>query len=314
MSWVQLLHAEIGWALEQAGVDSLLIKGVSTSRWLSAAAGDRSPADVDVLVAPSSARRAEGVLLSRGFHHVHAGTRPGETAAHSRVYRRSDPDLGGHEVDLHLTLPGSDGLAPPDVSQAWDAVWGRRVREQVAGVDVWFPDVSTRALLVANQAARDGVGSRATADLVRALAVLPVDGWIDVAALARTCGLAASVRAGLEAVPSGAEVALLLADVPVPAYWRLRAAGAHRSATRLVDLQELSWPARAREVARIVLPSSASMRLRDPELAGRGPVGLGLAGAHLHRWGQGLASLPRSVREVRAVRQAERERDGGSSG
>ena len=313
MSWVELLHAEIGWALERAGVDSLLIKGVSTSRWLSAAAGERSPADVDVLVAPASAQRAEGVLVSRGFHHVHAGTRPGETAAHSRVYQRTDPDLGGHEVDLHVTLPGSDGLTPPVVSQAWDAVWARRVREQVAGVDVWFPDVSTRALLVANQAARDGVGSRAAADLVRALEVLPVDGWADVAALARTCGLAASVRAGLEAVPEGAGAG--------PAAGRRPGAGVLAAARRrCAPLRDPPRGPAGAVVARAgpradadrPCPSSATMRLRDPELAGRGPVGL--AAAHLRRWGQGLASLPRSVREVRAVRRAERDRDGGSAG
>ena len=110
------------------------------------------------------------------------------------------------------------------------------------------------------------------------------------------------MRAGLETLPEGAALAAqILPDVEVTPYWRLRAAGAHRSAARLVELEQLSWGARLGALARILVPSPAMMRLRDPELAGRGRVGLGAA--YLRRLGQGAASLPRAVREARAARR-----------
>lgn len=296
-AWVELLHAEVAWVLDQAGVDAILIKGLSTSRWLYSLPG-RQSVDVDVLVAPSRVTEALAALAARGFRDVNEGTRPGEVAPHSLVLQRTDPALGGHELDLHRTLPGAE--ADPDA--VWDVVWARRLRDGVAGVAVWFPDLPARALLVANQAARDGAaGAKSRRDLAAALAALPDEEWAEAAALARSAGMAESMRVALESLPEGADLAArLLGDIEVSEQWRLSMAGSSPTAHRLSTLEEVPWARRPALVARWIFPSRAFMRQRLP-LARRGRRGL--AAAYVVRLGEGVRSLPAGFRELRSVRR-----------
>ena len=296
-AWIELLHAEVCWVLAGAGVDALVIKGPSITDWLYPEGG-RESVDVDLLVRPSHWDRAVTALTARGFARTWEGRREGEVSDHSLDLQRTDPELGGHGVDLHSYFPGID-LAS---SAAFEVLWERRVRGTQAGVEVTFPDVTSRALIVALHAARDPRSAKVAEDLRRAMAALNPEERDDLALLAAELQARGALRAGLETQPETTDVvgALGLGDAEVSTYWELRSHGAGRTAVRLDQLRAAPWRERPGQVARWLFPSPALMRTRD-QRAAEGTIGLGVA--YAARLGQGVRALPAAVRELRAARR-----------
>jgi hypothetical protein len=296
-AWLELLHAEACWLLAGAGVDALVIKGPSTTRWLYPDHW-RTSVDVDLLVRPAQWDAAVATLGERGFRSAQKGFRDDEGAPHSRELRRVDADQGDHVIDLHRSVPGVDAAA----ADAFGVLWERRVAEQVARVDVWFPDLPSRALILALHAARTPGNPRPGDDLARALVALDEAGWRATAALAGRLDALPALRAGLQTRPEGAELAdrLGLGEVEVPAHWALLSNDADQTAVRLEELGHLPWYRRPGQAMRWAFPSPAFVRAGDPR-AQRGPVGLAVAyGARLV---DGARRFPAAYRQYRASRR-----------
>ena len=60
-AWLELLHAEVCWALANQDIAILVIKGPATSTWLYPE-GERESADVDLLLRPSQWDAARSIL------------------------------------------------------------------------------------------------------------------------------------------------------------------------------------------------------------------------------------------------------------
>jgi Uncharacterised nucleotidyltransferase len=297
-AWIELLHAEVCWVLAGAGVDALVIKGPSIAQWLYPEGG-RESADVDLLVRPAHWDRAVEVLTERGFRDTLDDFRDGEAPPHSVTLSRTDPELGAHAVDLHRHFPGMD--ASP--ATTFDALWGRRVEASQAGVPVWFPDVTSRALVIALHIARDPHPAKTAEDLRRAWAELDADHRRELRDLATQVHAEPALRAGLETLPEttpGVQE-LGLSDVEVPAIWVLQSQGASGTALHLFEVAEQPLWRRPVTALRWAFPSPAVMRIRDPR-ASRGTVAL--SGAYARRLRDGLRDLPRALRELRRARAA----------
>lgn len=292
-AWTSLLHAEVGYVLRTAGIPVLHIKGPTVAGWLYEP-GERTWGDVDILVAPSRIDDALSVLAAHGFVERFEGVGRRTTTDHAVCVLRTDPSTGADEVDVHDRFPGIDGNA----ETAFAELWRRREPAHLAHVDVWFPDLPTRALLVALNVARTPT-SKALEDLSR-LVRAAVD-WELVVQLAQRIDALSGLRAGLELDELGRRVvaSTSLANVVVSSEWRLRLTGAPRTALRLDELRHMSWNQRVRAVPRWLFPPPAVLRMRDPS------VGTGLmavAHAYIRRLGAGIRTLPESARAIRRLR------------
>jgi hypothetical protein len=297
-AWSELLHAEVAYLLRRAGIPVLHIKGPTVALWLYDE-GERVWGDVDVLVPPSRMDEALEVLLRADFGERNPGVNRHTTADHAITLVHQppgDPGSWGAEVDVHDRFEGIDA----DPEWAFEQLWRRREADQLAHVDVWFPDLPTRALLIALNTARDA-NSKAREDLARLIATGDPDGWADVMWLARRVEALPALRAGLEVDPRGPEVvaAIGLGDVPISPEWELRRSRAPRTALRLEELGRLPWRRRPGAVARWIVPPPAIIRMRDPAARGNR---LRLAGGYARRLRDGVRAVPRSVRALRRVR------------
>lgn len=295
-AWIELLHAEVGHLLGQAGIPVLHIKGPTIALWLYPP-GERSWGDVDILVPPRRMEDAMTVLLRHGFSYPFPGVNRSTSTDQSIAVRRMDAAAGMDEVDVHDRFPGMD--VDPDATFA--LLWARRQRAWLAHVGVWFPDLPSRALLTVLNTARTSYAAQPRRDLTRLLAQPSLD-WNEVVAVARAVDALPALRAGLELEDAGRGIvaATALREVPVSVEWKLRLAGAPRTALRLDELARLPWSQRLSAVCRFLFPAPAIVRMRDPRAArGRLP----LAYAYLRRVGEGLRELPRSFGELRRNRQ-----------
>ena len=292
-AWTELLHAEVAYLLRTAGIDVLHIKGPTVARWLYDD-DEREWGDVDILVAPSQLQDALAVLADRGLVERYPGVNQHTTDDHAVTIARTDPSIGFDEVDVHYRFEGIDA----DPERAFDELWRRREPDQLAHTDVWFPDLTTRALLVALNSARSAGSSKALGDLRRLLDDGAGVEWDLVVDLARRLDALSALRAGLELDPAGHDVIASnsLADVAVSREWRMRVSRAPRTAWRLDELRRMPLSRRPGAVARWVIPSPAVLRMRDPRAeAGRAA----LLVAYLRRLRDGAQDLPSSVRAVR---------------
>ena len=292
--WVELLHAEVASLLAAAGIPVLHIKGPTVALWLYGA-GERDWGDVDVLVAPGQMQDALEVLYAHQFVDRYPGVNRGTSTDHAVTLHRVDPAIGGDEVDVHDRFVGIDS----DAARAFELLWSRREPARLANVDVWFPDLTSRAVLVCLNTARSSASDKAHEDLRRLLAA-PVE-WDLVVSLARRLGALPAMRAGLELSPAGQErvTEIGLASVAVTPEWRMRVAGAPRTALRLDELRRLPWTSKAPVLARWIAPPPSIMRMREPGMGEGWPA---LCGAYLRRLGQGLRSLPASARAFYGTR------------
>jgi hypothetical protein len=307
-AWSELLHAEVGWLLATAGVPALHIKGPTVALWLYDR-GEREWGDVDILVPPSRMQDALDALMAAGFTERFAGVNRRTSTDHAitlmQVDERDPSRLSG-EIDVHDRFVGID----LDAERAFDELWRRREPDQLAHVDVWFPDVPTRALLVALNVARtDSPKSRE--DLTRLIASAEDRDWENLIALAERVSALPALRAGLEVIAAGEQVVArtALRHVAVSPEWSLRRAGAHRTALRLEELSRLPWRDRVFAIARWILPAPAIIRMRDPAASG----GLRpLVGGYARRYRDGARSFVPSIRAVVAARRRPKSIGGGT--
>jgi hypothetical protein len=300
-AWSELLHAEVGTLLRLAGVPCLHIKGPTVATWLYDE-GERSWGDVDILVSPGRMDDALEVLIESGFAYRDRGLRWRTSEDHALTLWQnpasSHAQGGPAEVDVHHRFEGIEG----DPERAFEELWRRREPATMAHLDVWFPDLTTRALLVVLNVARDPGSGRAREDLRRLLASGDDRDWQRAISLATRLDALESLRAGLELDPAGQDLVARtsLADVTISATTRLRAQGSSRTALRLEELRQLGPAAKVKAVAAWVVPSPAVIRYRDPTAAGST---WRLARAYAVRYRDGARGLRRSIREVREVRR-----------
>ena len=192
-AWIELLHAEIGYLLAKAGIQVLHIKGPTVALWLYPP-GERRWGDVDVLVAPQQMTEALRVLGQHGFREVFAGVNRSTSTDHAISVHRMDSAAGGDEVDVHDRFPGIG--ADPD--RAFDILWARRQPARLAHLEVWFPDLPSRAILTVLNTARTSRSEQAQRDLACLVdGAAPLE-WEKVIALARALEALPALRAGLE--------------------------------------------------------------------------------------------------------------------
>jgi hypothetical protein len=194
--------AEVLRAFETASVQSLLLKGASIKRWLYQAGEPRPYGDCDLLVRPSDADRARGVLAELGFEPTHDETEmPAWWREHAVAWLRH---ADGMAVDLHRTLVG--------VGVGDEALWGTLSSHaeplQVGGYAATALTIPARALHLALHAAQHGEHWGPVLDELE-LAVTRADSsiWSAAAELARALDAEAAFAAGLRLVPSGRAVA-----------------------------------------------------------------------------------------------------------
>jgi hypothetical protein len=306
-AWSELLHAQVGTLLGRAGIPCLHIKGPTIATWQALYAdGERTWGDVDILVPPSGMDRALEVLLASGFSHRDPGLRWRTSEDHALTLWHDPDGRASHgaaaEVDVHHRFQGMER----DPELAFAELWRRREPAELAGLDVWFPDVPSRSLILVLNAARDSKGPKAREDLRRLVAVASDADWRRTIALARRVDALQALRAGIEVEPEGHDLVARtsLADVQVSAAWRLRAQGSTRTAVRIEELRSLGTLAKIRTMAAWVVPSPAVIRYRDPRAADSMWL---LLRAYAARYRQGATGLRQSVRELRALRSQQRE-------
>ena len=296
-AWMEVLHAEVGTRLAAAGVPCLHIKGPTVATWLYEP-GERSWGDVDILVPPHRMDDALEVLLASGFSYRHPGVHWRTSEDHALTLWHDPRGDARHkvtaEVDVHHRFLGIDA----DPERAFAELWRRREPARLAELDVWFPDLTSRALIVVLNVARDPHGVKAPTDLRRLLAATPDDEWKRTIALARRIGALEALRAGLETADTGRELVsrTSLADVSVSAAVRLRAEGSSRTAVRLEELRTFGTLKKIRMVVGWVVPSPAVIRMREPTAAGSP---WRMARAYLERYRQGARELAAAVRAKR---------------
>jgi putative nucleotidyltransferase-like protein len=300
--------AEVIAALDAKGIRSILIKGPTISRWLYEDHDLRGYGDIDLLVSPADQAGTALILSELGFTLWHGGLTPDEIselgaergiAWHALKWVRSSPPIS---VDLHRTIPGV-GVDPSDL---WDALARDSQRLTVSGRAVEVPGEPAQALIVALQAAKDGVASqKAVADLGRALALVRAPVWRDAARLAERLQALPAFTAGLLLLPDGeARAERLGLGVEMEVETALRIRSAPRIAYAFQRMAEMKGLApKAAFVVRELVPTRLFMLYRFP-VARRGPVGLFLA--HLQRllWllrqaGTGFVAWRRARKEVR---------------
>ena len=306
-AWSELLHAQVGALLGAAGVPCLHIKGPTVATWRDLYdEGERDWGDVDILLPPSAMDRALDVLLASGFSHRDPGLRWRTSEDHALTLWHDPDGRATHgaaaEVDMHHRFQGIEG----DAQRAFDELWRRREPATLAGLDVWYPDLTGRSLILVLNAARDPTGAKAREDLRRLLATATDADWARTIALGRRVGALQAVRAGVEMESAGRDLVTrtALADVHVSAAWRLRTQASTRTAVRIEELREMGTLAKVRTIATWVVPSPAVIRMRDPKAAGST---WRLLRAYAARYGEGVGGLRRSTHELRELRRQRRE-------
>ena len=295
--YVDQVTGEVVAAMRQAGIPAILLKGPSIARWLYPAGG-RMYRDTDLLVPPSRFADAGSVLRSLEFTDLLDGFDPFERRpqAVERSFVRSAGARPGGKVDLHRNLPQ---LPTPDVL-LWETFAAASETTLVGGVEVRVLNRTAVALHVVLHAVQHAFGAHTDEDLRRAIDVLPLDGWREVARLAERLGVAEVLGLGLRRHASGVEVADLLAlpqlDPAGSAYhatgpWaprggpslaRLRSAPTLRDKAGIVRWALVPSPAKVRYLARTAPAARRSLALD-----------------YLRYWRGLAASIPAAVRFVR---------------
>jgi hypothetical protein len=306
-AWSELLHAQVGTLLGRAGVPCLHIKGPTVATWRALYAdGERTWGDVDVLLPPSGMDRALEVLLASGFSHRDPGLRWRTSEDHALTVWHDPDGRATHgaaaEVDVHHRFQGMEG----DPELVFAELWRRREPARLGGLDVWFPDVTSRSLILVLNAARDPHGAKAQEDVRRLVAVATDAEWRRTIALARRVDALQALRAGLEQEPPGRDLVARtsLADVQVSPAWRLRSQGSTLTAVRIEELRGMRTAAKVRAVAAWLVPPPAVIRYRDP---GAADSTWRLLRAYAVRYRAGAVGLRQSARELRSLRRQRRE-------
>jgi hypothetical protein len=290
-------------AFEDAGVQSLLLKGASLSRWLATQDNPRPYVDVDLLVCPADLGAAEHSLSDLGLRPgVNEHDLPDWWREHAATWAPLTGIDGSVTVDLHRTLVGV-GVDP---DRLWEILSRQVETIIVAGYPARTLTIPGRAFHLALHAAQHGKdweGPRA--DLERALTAGDDQTWGAAAELAASLRATTAFAAGLRLVPAGrplaerlglpeelsTDVALRVGTPPPVALGLDQLAHASGLRDRLMILRHK------------LLPPPSFMRHWSPR-ARKGRLGLALAYLWRPLWL--LARLPAGVQAWRSARRVAR--------
>jgi hypothetical protein len=310
------LAAECISSLRANGIQSLLLKGPVTSRWLYGGGQFRPYEDVDLLVAGADFQQASRTLLELGFRDAYAGRSLNEISAHAITFVLERPPLrarfpAGLAVDLHYTF---HGIQAPNAA-FWALVTESAERIQIAGTDIEVPGEPIRTLLVPLHAATSGrFAAQPVSDLDHALERVSDEMWSAAYVLAERLDAGPRFVAGLAMRPLGRElIERLRMDARIDVRSALYSLGIPPVAGGIERLRTTpGFRSRARLVARELVPTRSFIRAWSP-LARRGFLGLALAYCYRVFWL--LLKLPAALRaHVRARRVAPRGRAAGPGG
>jgi hypothetical protein len=292
---VDAVTAEVASALEDAGVDSILLKGPSVAGWLYDDPAERPYVDSDLLVDPTKLATAAATLERHGFHRGFGPLpHPGMRAAPSYPWHR-----GESAVDLHETLPGSTA----DRRVVWAVLSAGREWQTVGGRAVPVLSRPARLAHLALHASHHGPRvERPIADLRRALERASPEEWHAATKVADAIGAAAAFARGLALTPDGAR---LLPELGLEGRWSVEALLDADGVPLAAGLERLSATrglrARSAVLRDELLPSAEFMRWWSP-LARRSSRGL--AASYPRRWLYLAARLPSALRAWQRARAA----------
>jgi hypothetical protein len=297
--------------LESAGVSPVLLKGRAFACLLYDEPRDRPYADVDLLVPPADARRAEGILRDLGFRRADPESPSSQTdpalakhtqaagSLHGGAWVRDEDTL---VVDLHHSLP--QVTVPP--AALWNVLERHVMKMEVGGRETTVLDPPASALLIALHAAHHGpYGGGAMEDLRRATRVFDTSIWQEARGIADALDVAPAMGAGLGLTPDGAELALRLGlSSEASRTLRMLWDGANWSEIFLAALQDQRSVRDRLLLLRHGLWPTADALRRGSSLARRGPRGL--AAAYVVRAFQLLRRLPVAALRVMRARRSQR--------
>lgn len=199
--------AEVLGALDEAGVNALLLKGRGLATMLYGPGDHRWFSDVDLLVAPAQLAAAEDTLGRLGYRQGAAdeGIDDIGGVVHADSWVRAVPrSAADPPIDLHRWLPG----ARVDPEVAWEALLARRAWIELGGRPAAVLDQAGQAMHLATHAAQHGPAvERHVDELELALALWPAEVWESAALLAGEIGATEAFAAGLRLSRRGTEVA-----------------------------------------------------------------------------------------------------------
>jgi hypothetical protein len=191
-------------ALDEIGVDSLILKGPALDALLYGEDERRRYVDIDVLVSPSDLRAAERTLESLGYRNAgaHLGIDDVGGVVHAETWIRLQSGSLTPQIELHRWFPGAQGR--PD--EVWAMLWSQRTQISLRGIPVWVLDVPGQAMQLATHLAQHGPRyARGAWELRLALERWPAEVWQRAADLARRIGAIEPFATGLQLVaPSAA--------------------------------------------------------------------------------------------------------------
>ncbi len=200
---VDRITAEVTRALEDASIESIVIKGPAIATWLYGDDIARLYTDTDLLIRRRDWAKAMETLDLLGFQDdLGPMAHPRMESGAGHLWARVSDNA---EADLHYTLFGI-GAKPEEL---WEAFSEDAVREPIGGVEVSMPSHAARLLHIALHAVQHGGEAQVKpmADLKTALAKVPEETWSEALELANRLDAEDTFAAGLRLTKAGRELA-----------------------------------------------------------------------------------------------------------
>jgi hypothetical protein len=260
-------------ALRDSGVDCILLKGPSFSRWLYPGQFVRTYVDTDLLVAIGMMQEVNRALRQVGF----SLSKPTVDLPYDRPAYVLDwlRPRDAAVIEIHRTLVGIRA----DPNHVWAVLSRQTEGMSLQGIEMCILNQPARCLHVALHAAQDGgrVG-KAMEDLKRAAALVSLENWEAAARLAVALDAADAFAFGLRLAPESAKIATSL-GLPVTASVDVLLHAENRApAARSIDwwLRIPGVKGKTRLAVAKLFPPPSFMRTWSA-LARRGRAGLVLA-------------------------------------
>jgi hypothetical protein len=298
--------ADVLRAFDDAGVESVLLKGASNREWLGDAGQSGGYADCDLLIHPDHGDEAARVLVSLGFvAELEAERMPTWWREHAIAWIREQDRA---TMDVHRTLPG----VAVDDRRAWALLTAGAQEIVVGGYAARALAIPARAMHIAIHAAHHGRDSAGRRDLNRALERCDDDTWRAAAELARKLGALDALLTGLRMVPAGLEVAGRIGVETHPCFENAVVGTSSRGPALTIErfVRAGSIHTRLSMIRHKLIPPKTFIR-RWSRLARRGRLGLMVAYAWRPLWV--LAHLPRAALTWRRGRSSTPEARAGSA-
>jgi hypothetical protein len=296
---VDSVTADLLRGFDEAGIESIVLKGASTRRWLDDEGEEpRAYVDGDLLVRPGAERQVASVLGSLDFiPELNELEMPSWWREHAVGWNRRN----GAMVDIHRSLPGI-GVEP---ERLWKRLWEDSVPFVVGGHACRALSLPARALHLTLHAAQHGPDSQPLGELSRAMDRADEATWGAAARLATDLEATPAFVAGLSLVPGGRALLARLGVVAEQAVEaELRASTAPATALTVERISQApTLLRRAGIVTRKLFPPATFMRKWSP-LAARSRLGLALAYLWRPLWVLGQA--PAALRAWWQARRATR--------